>query len=762
MTETRELLEEIYQTIDLAEALAALAPRDKGAYYTLTCPICGAPGEAYIYKGGHRVYCNRKNKCGLSMSLWDYIQSSRGLSPQETLRELARLAGYELPDLDPEAVEKIEREKELASVWESSLDYFRAQLKEKKGLAVLDYLKGRGYSEKEIEAMELGLFTSTEELKATLVGKGYKEDLIAPVIQALENITKAHRLVIPYRDPVGRVKGFIIRAIKEGVEPKYLYNLGLKRDTPFNLDRARGHSKLIVVEGYLDALAIRERAGLENVIALGDASFSETKLDQALKYGARAFILALDNDKAGEDGTERALELLQKRDLRAYVLILPDGIKDPDELIKTSGANVFRTFCEAALSGAQWKGGRILRRYNGTDQARDQAIDEAIVYEDGLKDQIERKNFLDTVTRGLGLTPSLLEHRLLTYKEKRAQDELRRGYAELFTKGPELLRAGDMDGLKDYLDEKGRELRTKAVIRVLEPYRLENLQEDIAQTRPGLKTGYESLDSLFLIPPEAITIIGARPSHGKTTLLMNLLLNMTQAYPEQSFFFFSYEESRKQVGVKLLNILSGEVLDKTGNVRALEDCLRAGQTNKPNIERGRAKFRELTESKRLWIVDEPLFVDELADTLALLWGRYDIGAIFIDYIQKVKIKGRYATRQLEIQKISERILETAKGLSIPIILGAQLGRDKERADKVRLDNLREAGDIEQDANLVLGLYNPAMEKAQDEGERSYEDEIKLKVTVLKNRNGPVNEERTLVFNRPLLTIKDNVNPFRNS
>jgi 5S rRNA maturation endonuclease (ribonuclease M5) len=213
--------------------------------------------------------------------------------------------------------------------------------------------------------------------------------------------------------------------------------------------RARGHSGLIVVEGYLDALSIRERAGLENVIALGDASFSETKLDQALKYGARAFILALDNDKAGEDGMQRALELLQKRDLRAYVLILPDGIKDPDELIKTRGADVFRTLCEAAQSGAQWKAGRILRRYNGTDQARDQAIDEAIVYEDGLKDPIESKDFLDTVTRGLRLTPSLLEHRLLTYKEKRAQDELRRGYAELFTKGPELLRAGDMEKAQD-------------------------------------------------------------------------------------------------------------------------------------------------------------------------------------------------------------------------------------------------------------------------------------------------------------------------
>lgn len=235
---------------------------------------------------------------------------------------------------------------------------------------------------------------------------------------------------------------------------------------------------------------------------------------------------------------------------------------------------------------------------------------------------------------------------------------------------------------------------------------------------------------------------------------MNLLLNMARAYPDRSFFFFSYEESRKQIGVKLLNILSGETIDKTRNVQALEDYLRAKGTGRTKIEEGKAELRELTGAKRLWLIDEPLYVDELADALAYYRERYNIGAVFIDYIQKIKIRGRYPTRQVELQRISERILETAKGLSVPIVLGAQLGRDPLHKDKVRLDNLRESGDIEQDANLVLGLLNPAMEKAQDEGSGYTGDEVELTLTVLKNRNGLVNEERPLMFNRPLLTIKD--------
>jgi len=231
---------------------------------------------------------------------------------------------------------------------------------------------------------------------------------------------------------------------------------------------------------------------------------------------------------------------------------------------------------------------------------------------------------------------------------------------------------------------------------------------------------------------------------------------MVEAYPERSFFFFSYEETRKQIGLKLLHRLAGPRNNKElKNLEGLERYLRGGLEYSPEVEAAKTKFEELTgESGRLWIIDEPLQVGELRDTLAHLSEGREVGAVFVDYIQKVKSGGRYPTRQLEVQKICEGLLETAKGLSLPVLLGAQLGRDKERADKVKLDNLREAGDIEQDASLVLGLYNEAMEKAQGDAAEKPGEVVDLKVTVLKNRNGPVNDEVTLEFNRPLLTIKD--------
>ncbi len=165
MSETKDILEAVYQSLGRAQALAALSPQDKGIYYALTCPACGKR-EAYIYKAGApRIRCNRRDKCGLNQSLWDYIQASRGLSNQETLQELARLAGYTLPALDADGLERIERARAQANAWETALGYFRRELEGDAGGPVRGYLKGRGFSEAEagaaMNALKHGLRASS-------------------------------------------------------------------------------------------------------------------------------------------------------------------------------------------------------------------------------------------------------------------------------------------------------------------------------------------------------------------------------------------------------------------------------------------------------------------------------------------------------------------------------------------------------------------------------------------------------------------------
>lgn len=286
---------------------------------------------------------------------------------------------------------------------------------------------------------------------------------------------------------------------------------------------------------------------------------------------------------------------------------------------------------------------------------------------------------------------------------------------------------------------------------VIKPYTLRDLELEVSQAKPGMKTGFAGLDKLATIPRGAITIVAGRPSHGKTTFLLNLLLNMAEADADKSFFFFSYEESRQQLGIRFLTLLS-----EARGYSHTQGYLKGGHRTNSAVEAGKERFRQLADSERVFLISDPYFVEDLAGQLEYLSSRYDVGAVLVDYIQKVKIRDRFNTRQLELQKVSEKLLEAANALHLPIILGAQLGRDKQTRDKVRLDNLRECGDIEQDASLVLGLFNPAMEKAQDGEGPTSSKTVDLNVHVLKNRNGPVNQSVSLKFDLPTFKVRDPV------
>lgn len=415
-------------------------------------------------------------------------------------------------------------------------------------------------------------------------------------------------------------------------------------------------------------------------------------------------------------------------------------------------------------SWGRWKARRILSKCDlTTDSGRHAAMDAALDYEAALTVPTVSRDMLAELVAGLEIPEDMLLEEVAAYRKRKAEKNRADGYRLFFEQGAALLTEGKVDEARELLEEQTPRLRALAgAVRRVEPYTLAALEQDVARTLPGLKTGYPSLNALLTIPQEAVTIIGGRPSHGKTTFMLNLCRNMVREYPGKTFVFFSYEMTRKQIGVALLNILSGDLLSEHHNLGSLEGYLRGSaetRAARPKIEEGKAEFEALARAGRLLVTDEPLFVDELADALSSIKEERDVGAVFVDYIQKVKIKGRFPTRQVELQKVSERIRETAASLSVPIILGAQFGRDKDRADKVRLDNLREAGDIEQDAWLVLGLFNPAMEKVQAGGE-SIPDRrnVELKLSVLKNRSGAVNEETALFFDMPLSTVREKTVP----
>jgi replicative DNA helicase len=305
--------------------------------------------------------------------------------------------------------------------------------------------------------------------------------------------------------------------------------------------------------------------------------------------------------------------------------------------------------------------------------------------------------------------------------------------------------------------------RSSPIYTELKGYGWDDFGGDLEQLRHGHQTGYKALDQHLRIPRGAITVVAGRPSHGKTSFLLNLLVNMLRnpVNRDYKFYFFSYEEALKYITVKLIMIMAGEVLHDEDNLNAylayLKDCFRGRKKRgKGSINRAIEEYKGYTDpdSRRLFIIDEPYGGTKVASVLTELGRDKQTGAVFIDYIQKIPLGSEFrpTTRYLEIKIVSELLLNSAKKGDIPLIVGAQVGRDASRTGKLTLHSLRESGDLEQDANVVLGLHN---ESTENEENFHYENgPANLQVHILKNRGGPVRKIVTLGFDGRVLQVSD--------
>ena len=327
-----------------------------------------------------------------------------------------------------------------------------------------------------------------------------------------------------------------------------------------------------------------------------------------------------------------------------------------------------------------------------------------------------------------------------------------------------------------------------------EPYEYSSFLEDIGKKPTGLKTGFSNLDKHITIQPASLVFIAGRPSHGKTMTMINLYGNMIEANPDKAFLFYSYEENKEDILLKIIlsKTASSISLDKeTGSTlfdkakNHLKNYAMIAKTQKDgtietldsNLDEACKKVEQWMGEGRLQILDKKAKVEILSSAIIerINASKKPVAAIFIDYVQKLNTEEERVNRQQEIQRICQTLLNTAldERVNAAIILGAQVNREVKSLDTFTLDNMREAGDIEQDANLVLGIWDeqagrldslqqklnaindkieeiefgikPGDQKPLKESRRKIENEINtlctnvetkpLKIKVLKNRNG---------------------------
>jgi replicative DNA helicase len=237
------------------------------------------------------------------------------------------------------------------------------------------------------------------------------------------------------------------------------------------------------------------------------------------------------------------------------------------------------------------------------------------------------------------------------------------------------------------------------------PIKEEELKERLAKKPESLNSGFTIGGEPLLLPSGAISILAGPTSHGKTTFLINLALNVALAYPDKETYLFSYEEDSDSILINALNAYLDTPL--SGNNRTtLRNNFTGG--NNRTIEGKDKFFKELIDTRRLNIHYTNYNSETLIDAIRYLHKHAKPSAIFIDYIQLLNLpQGKYKTysRQEEIKEICIALKDVAVETGLPIILGAQFNREVTNLARIHATKIGEAGDIERIANLIVAFWN---------------------------------------------------------
>jgi len=262
-------------------------------------------------------------------------------------------------------------------------------------------------------------------------------------------------------------------------------------------------------------------------------------------------------------------------------------------------------------------------------------------------------------------------------------------------------------------------------IRSLLQKTIEDLLNSEGKLITGLPTGYHKLDEITSgFQRGEMLILGARPSMGKTSCLLNIAEHMA-VVERKPVAIFSLEMSKEQLAQRLLSSHS------RFNLRQM----RRGMIAPEDWSRLQQAAGEL-EASPIFIDDSPtLTILQLRAKARRLQATHGIEAIFIDYLQLMTYAGRADNRQEQVTEISRGIKALARELNVPVVTAAQLNRGttERSGNRPRMSDLRESGSIEQDADVVMLLHN---EDYYHRGESDYMPTKITELIVAKQRNGP--------------------------
>ena len=436
-----ELIEEIRSSNDIVDTISQYVQlKRKGRNFFGLCPFHKEKSPSFSVSPDKQIF--HCFGCGVGGNVIHFISKIENLDFKDTIEYLADRAGIELPKTENEQFNQRQILKDkVYKINEETARFYHENLYKPTAKEAQNYVKERKLNNATLKSFLIGYSGTYNELYKHLRSKGFSDnEILASSLvnkndrgQFIDRFRR--RLMIPILDVRGKVIAFGGRVLDNSL-PKYI-------NSPENIVYSKGRNlfglnvakkgdlkKVVIVEGYMDAISLYQR-GITNVVASLGTALTESQGRLLRKY-AEQIIISYDSDSAGQAATLRGLEIL--RNLGCDVRILQmEGAKDPDEYVIKYGTGRFNLLIDNAISLVEFKV-KVLKNKFDLDNTNDKIkfLQEIAKVLSEVESQIELEIYVEKIANEYSISKEAIYSEINkikyanTSKQKEPENVIRR------------------------------------------------------------------------------------------------------------------------------------------------------------------------------------------------------------------------------------------------------------------------------------------------------------------------------------------------
>lgn len=403
-----ELIEEIRANNDIVDVISKYVTlKRSGRNFFGLCPFHKEKSPSFAVSPDKQIF--HCFGCGAGGNVIHFISKIEGLNFKDTIELLANRANITLPTLENQEDDKTAKLKSrVYEINKIAAEFYHENLYKPTSKIAQEYIKKRKLDNRTLKAFSIGYAGNFNELYLLLKQKGFTEEemLASSLVKKIDNggymDSFRKRLMFPIQDVRERVIAFGGRVLDDS-KPKYINSpeniVYSKGRNLFGLNVAKKYDtkRIIIVEGYMDAISLYQR-GITNVVASLGTAMTEAQ-GRLLRRHSEQVILGYDADGAGQAAILRGMEILQNLGCDIRVLQI-EGAKDPDEYVLKYGPERFQKCVDNSISLVEFKVKVLLKQLNiNNTNDKIKFLNEIAKILAKVTNQMEREIYIEKIAR---------------------------------------------------------------------------------------------------------------------------------------------------------------------------------------------------------------------------------------------------------------------------------------------------------------------------------------------------------------------------